>query len=143
VASVYPVPPEIQALMTHLADTAPFTFTGPVGALLRLLLLSPMGADARNLAFPPKDGDLRDYCNGARMQRVHDALPKGAAALTCAIYFVLTRSIETKKALTPVTAQSSWADSSERKSASLRTQRCYSERFQKFISRPATAHPAE
>ena len=44
--SVYPVPPEIQALMTHPADTASFTFTDPVDALLRLLLLSPMGADA-------------------------------------------------------------------------------------------------
>ena len=73
--------------MTHPADSASFTFTDPVDALLRLLLLSPMGADARNLAFFPEDGPLRDYCNGARMQRVHDALPQGAAALTCALFF--------------------------------------------------------
>ena len=84
---MYTVPPEIQALMTSPADSASFTFTDPVDALLRLLLLSPMGADARNLAFFPEPGDLRDYCNGARMQRVHDALPSGAAALTCAIFF--------------------------------------------------------
>ena len=73
--------------MTRPADSASFTFTDPVDALLRLLLLSPMGADARNLAFFPEPGDLRDYCNGARLQRVHDALPCGAAALTCAIFF--------------------------------------------------------
>ena len=87
VTSVFRVPPDIQALMTHPADSASFAFTDPVGALLRLLLLSPMGADARNLAFSPEDAPLRDYCNGARMQRVHDALPQGAAALTCAIFF--------------------------------------------------------
>ena len=87
VTSVYTVPPEIQALMTRPADSAAFTFTDPVDALLRLLLLSPMGADARNLAFFPEPGDLSDYCNGARMQRVHDSLPRGAAALTCAIFF--------------------------------------------------------
>ena len=69
------------------SQTADFTFTDPVEACLRLLLLSPLGADARNLAFFPEDGDLADYCNGDRMRRVHAALPQGAAALTCTMFF--------------------------------------------------------
>ena len=64
-----------------------FTFTDPVEACLRLLLMGPLGADERNLAFFPEAGDLSDYCNGARMKRVHNALPPGAAALTCTLFF--------------------------------------------------------
>ena len=66
---------------------ASFTFTDPVEACLRLLLLSPLGADARNLAFFPEEGDLSDYCNGDRLKRIHAALPQGAAALTCTLFF--------------------------------------------------------
>jgi hypothetical protein len=69
------------------SPTATFTFTDPVEACLRLLLLSPLGADARNLAFFPEEGDLADYCNGDRLKRIHAALPKGSAALTCTMFF--------------------------------------------------------
>ena len=87
VTTYFPIPDEIQALMECPSATAAFTFTDPVEACLRLLLLSPLGADARNLAFFSEDGDLDDYCNGDRMRRVHEALPQGAAALTCTMFF--------------------------------------------------------
>ena len=87
VTTSYPIPNDIQALMECPTATASFTFTDPVEACLRLLLLSPLGADARNLAFFPEDGDLGDYCTGDRMKRVHAAIPQGAAALTCSLFF--------------------------------------------------------
>ena len=43
----------------------------PVGSLLRLLLLSPLAADPRNLAFAPEEGPFADYCNGDRMKRAN------------------------------------------------------------------------
>ena len=73
--------------MEYAVPTVTFTFTDPVEACLRLLLLSPLGADARNLAFFPEEGDLADYCNGDRLKRIHAALPEGAAALTCTLFF--------------------------------------------------------
>ena len=73
--------------MERPTATATFTFTDPVEACLRLLLLSPLGADERNLAFFPEEGDLNDYCNGDRLKRIHAALPKGSAALTCTMFF--------------------------------------------------------
>ena len=87
VTTSYPVPAEIQALMECPIPTCSFTFTDPVEACLRLLLLSPLGADAKNLAFYPEDGDLEDYCNGDRLRRIHASLPQGAAALTCTLFF--------------------------------------------------------
>jgi hypothetical protein len=56
-------------------------------ALMRLLLMSPLGADARNLAFFPEEGPLADYCNGDRLRRIHAALPPGSVALTCTLFF--------------------------------------------------------
>jgi hypothetical protein len=83
----YPVPKNIQELMDCPMKSIDFTFTDPVGALVRLLLMSPLGADARNLAFFPEEGPLADYCNGDRMKRIHAALPPGSVALTCTLFF--------------------------------------------------------
>jgi hypothetical protein len=59
----------------------------PVDALMRLLLVSPLGADARDLAFFPEEGPLADYCNGDRLRRIHAALPPGSVAPTCTLFF--------------------------------------------------------
>ena len=87
VTTSYRIPEEIQALMECPSSSVRFTFTDPVEACLRLLLLGPLGADAWNLAFFPEEGELNDYCNGDRLKRIHAALPQGAAALTCTLFF--------------------------------------------------------
>ena len=87
VSTSYPVPKNIQELMDTPLKSIDFTFTDPVGALMRLLLMSPLGADPRNLAFFPEEGPLADYCNGDRMKRIHAALPPGSVALTCTLFF--------------------------------------------------------
>jgi len=73
--------------MDRPQKTIDFTFTDPVDALMRLLLMSPLAADARNLAFFPEEGPLADYCNGDRLRRIHAALPPGSVALTCTLFF--------------------------------------------------------
>jgi len=73
VTTSYRIPEEIQALMECPSSSVRFTFTDPVEACLRLLLLGPLGADARNLAFFPEEGELNDYCNGDRLKRIHAA----------------------------------------------------------------------
>jgi hypothetical protein len=65
-----------------------FRFTDPTEALVRLLTCSPLAADGQNLAFFPEPSEeLEDYCHGARLARIHAALPKGAAALTAILFF--------------------------------------------------------
>ena len=83
----FPVPPDVQPLMCYPATKVHMTFHNPVDALLRLLLLSPLAADPRNLSFTHEEGPLADYCNGDRMKRVQAALPPGAFALTGIIFF--------------------------------------------------------
>ena len=83
----FPVPPDVQPLMCYPANKVHMTFHNPVDALLRLLLLSPLAADPRNLSFTHEEGPLADYCNGDRMKRVQAALPPGAFALTGIIFF--------------------------------------------------------
>jgi len=65
-----------------------FRFTDPTEALVRLLTCSPLAADPNNMAFFPEESDvLEDYCHGARLARIHAALPPGAAALTAILFF--------------------------------------------------------
>ena len=87
VSVTFPVPLEVQELMCEPQSEVHFDFCDPVDALMRLLLLSPLAADPRNLALVPEDGAYSDYCNGERMARVHAALPPGTRALTGVIFF--------------------------------------------------------
>ena len=84
----YPVPPAVQELMCVPVEDVHFEFCDPVDALMRILLLSPLAADPKNLALTPEDGSYySDYCNGERMERIHAALPPGTRALTGVIFF--------------------------------------------------------
>jgi hypothetical protein len=88
VRCVFPVPLEIQNLMCAPKATVVFRFTDPTEALARLLVCSPLAADPNNLAFFPEPSDvLEDYCHGARMERIHSAVPEGTAALTAVLFF--------------------------------------------------------
>lgn len=83
----FPVPHAVQNLMCEPAEVVHFEFCDPVDVLMRLLLLSPLAADPKNLALVPEEGQYSDYCNGERMERVHAALPPGTRALTGVIFF--------------------------------------------------------
>jgi hypothetical protein len=67
-----------------------FTFVDPTGALVRLLLLGPLLVDANedNLSFFPRHGSYyEDYADGARLRRIQEKLPEGAATLTSVVLF--------------------------------------------------------
>ena len=84
----FPIPEDIQQLMSVPATSVKFQFEDPTEALVRLLVFSPLAADAKNLAFfPEASTELSDYCHDARLQRVQTTLPSGAAALTCILFF--------------------------------------------------------
>ena len=136
VTTSYPVPAEIQALMECPIPTCSFTFTDPVEACLRLLLLSPLGADAKNLAFFPEEGDLEDYCNGDRLRRIHASLPQGAAALTCTLFFDEINRDE--KGFNTGDGAVVVGFFVEPEQESQRIQRCPSGPFQRCVFRPAT-----
>jgi hypothetical protein len=82
------VPEAVQALMCCPTNVVKFTFFDPTDLLLRLLLLSPLGAREENLAFFPEESNvLHDFCHGARLQRMYDTMPEGAAVLSAVIFF--------------------------------------------------------
>jgi hypothetical protein len=65
-----------------------FKFFDPTDTLLRLLLLSPIGAHADNMAFYPEASNvLHDFCHGARLRRMYETIPEGAAVLTAVLFF--------------------------------------------------------
>ena len=82
------IPQAIQDLMADPMDSVTFKFVDPTEALARLLLFSPLAAVRENLALNYEAGDTYDdFCNGDRWKRVQAALPAGASALTCTIFF--------------------------------------------------------
>ena len=85
---MYPIPADVQNCLCAPQTEVKFRFTDLTDALVRLLTCSPLAADEQNLAFFPEPSEeLEDYCHGARMARIHAALPKGAAALTAILFF--------------------------------------------------------
>ena len=65
-----------------------FEFFDPTDMLVRLLVCGPLGARAENGAFFPETSDLLfDFCHGARLLRMHNSTPPGAAVLTAVIFF--------------------------------------------------------
>ena len=64
------------------------THNGPVDMLVRLLMLSPIGALEDIFALFPEGGALlHDFCHGQRLQRMQDTMPQGAAILTGILFF--------------------------------------------------------
>jgi hypothetical protein len=56
--------------------------------LVRLLMLSPIGALEDNFALFPEGGDvLHDFCHGQRLHRMQASMPEGAAILTGILFF--------------------------------------------------------
>jgi hypothetical protein len=74
--------------MSNPKKTVEFTFTDPTDALVRLLLLGPLAANDKNLSFFHRDGDYyADFADGARMRRICEEMPAGAAPLTSVLFF--------------------------------------------------------
>jgi hypothetical protein len=85
---IVPVPLEVQDKMAVPQEQIEFRFYDPTEVLIRLLLFSPVAGRDDNLALFPQSGDdLKDFCDGDRLRRIHNSLPKGAAALTAVIFF--------------------------------------------------------
>ena len=88
VMCTFPVPAEVQELMAVPCKEICFGFFDPTDMLVRLLVTGPLGARAENCAFSPEESELlHDFCHGARLQRMHNCTPKGAAVLTSIIFF--------------------------------------------------------
>jgi hypothetical protein len=53
-----------------------------------MLHFNPLAADWDNLAFEYEPSDeYDDFCNGDRMKRIQESLPKGSAQLNAVMYF--------------------------------------------------------
>ena len=85
---VYPIPRDVQELMSTRANSVKFDCLDPTDALARILIMSPLAADAKNLSlFPTTNDAYDDFSDGERLHRIHAALPTGAAALTSILFF--------------------------------------------------------
>ena len=85
----FPVPMDVQELMSVPVPFLTFNFLDPVECLIRLLTTGPLSADMDNLAFKPRlqHGFYEDFVDGNRLKRVYAALRSGSYALTSVLFF--------------------------------------------------------
>jgi hypothetical protein len=82
------VPEAVQEKMSKPMSVVKFSFFDPTDQLVRLLALSPLGVRGDNMALFPEAGHLlHDFCHGARLRRIYETIPDGAAVLSAAIFF--------------------------------------------------------
>jgi hypothetical protein len=85
----FPVPMDVQELMSVRTPFLTFKFLDPVECLIRLLTVGPLSANMDNLAFAPRRNYTfyEDFVDGERVKRIYDALRPGASALTSVLFF--------------------------------------------------------
>ena len=85
----FPVPMDVQELMSVRTPFLTFKFLDPVECLIRLLTVGPLSANMDNLAFAPRRNYTfyEDFVDGERVKRIYDALRPGTSALTSVIFF--------------------------------------------------------
>jgi hypothetical protein len=85
----FPVPMDVQELMSVPTAVLTFKFLDPVECLIRLLTVGPLSADMDNMAFKPRlnHGFYEDFVDGERLKRVYAALRPGCSALTSVLFF--------------------------------------------------------
>ena len=85
----FPVPMDVQELMSVRTPFLTFKFLDPVECLIRLLTVGPLSANMDNLAFAPRRNYAfyEDFVDGERLKRIYDALRPGASALTSVLFF--------------------------------------------------------
>ena len=83
------VPPEVQILLGTPCDEITFTHLDPTEVLVRMLVSGPLAADPANMQVFPRLSSTTydDYADGERMARIHNALPRGTAALSSILFF--------------------------------------------------------
>jgi hypothetical protein len=85
----FPVPIDVQELMSVRTPLLTFKFLDPVECLIRLLTVGPLSANMDNLAFAPRHNHAfyEDFVDGERIKRIYDALRPGTSALTSVLFF--------------------------------------------------------
>jgi hypothetical protein len=85
----FPVPLDVQELMSVQTPVLTFKFLDPVECLIRLLTAGSLSANMDNLAFGPRRnfGVYEDFVDGERLKRIYAALRPGASALTSVLFF--------------------------------------------------------
>ena len=85
----FPVPLDVQELMSIATPVLTFKFLDPVECLIRLLTAGPLSANMDNLAFAPRRnyGVYEDFVDGERLKRIYASLRPGASALTSVLFF--------------------------------------------------------
>ena len=85
----FPVPMDVQELMSVPTAVLTFKFLDPVECLIRLLTVGPLSADMDNMAFKPRlnHGFYEDFVDGERLKRVYAVLRPGFSALTSVLFF--------------------------------------------------------
>ena len=85
----FPVPMDVQELMSVRTPFLTFKFLDPVECLIRLLTAGSLSANMDNLAFGPRRnlGVYEDFVDGERLKRIYAALRPGASALTSVLFF--------------------------------------------------------
>ena len=85
----FPVPLDVQQLMSVPTALLTFKFLDPVQCLIRLLTVGPLSADMANMALEPRlhHSYYEDFVDGERLKRVYAALGPGLSALTNVLFF--------------------------------------------------------
>ncbi len=85
----FPVPLDVQQLMSVPTALLTFKFLDPVECLIRLLTVGPLSADMANMALEPRlhHSYYEDFVDGERLKRVYAALGPGLSALTSVLFF--------------------------------------------------------
>ena len=85
----YPIPIDVQELMSVPTVVLTFKFLDPVECLIRLLTVGPLSADMANMALEPRlhHSYYEDFVDGERLKRVYAALGPGLSALTSVLFF--------------------------------------------------------
>ncbi len=87
--SEFPVPIDVQEMMSVPTALLTFKFLDPVECLIRLLTVGLLSADIANMAFKPRlhHEFYEDFVDGERLKRVYAALRPGFSALTSVLFF--------------------------------------------------------
>ena len=83
------VPHDVQMLLATPVQEITFTHLDPTEVLVRMLVAGPLAADPANMQLFPRLSSTTydDYADGERMARIHNALPRGTAALSSILFF--------------------------------------------------------
>ena len=88
-SATFAIPESVRPFLVDTSLTeVTFQYTDPIHALVSMLHFNPLAADWDNLCFTYEDSEVYDdFCNGDRVKRIQDAIPRGSAQLNAVMYF--------------------------------------------------------